>query len=326
MMNNIFIKIFIGTLTFFYIIYHRLLRERIPRELYIHLDNIKLFYYSAILSITFCLVIYNFYLIYKRKFKQKQKNQTKLYLYITNMYKYLKNPLNFFIDSLVSLDAFLKNKTPDYNERENYAHHITEIIAKSFIKFEKFSLLGLIIIRTSIQIFVCLMFFTDIIIYQKFYYFYNFLWMLLIPMIISYISYSINIHAKTNLNDLNSFITLRAIYRKDIDADNANSLENTEIISIDTWYHIVKDSNSESDEIICFNLLNEEIKFNRTTIDQVQLLEFYLQNINMYFNFRLYVDKYQEYKELVETPFNIFKYTIYSICWFYIINYAIHII
>ena len=127
-MNNIF-KIIIGFFIIVYLIYFRVLWVRIPRQLYSNLDLIKIIFYFIILMLMLILLCFNIYKIFTKNNTNKKQNY----------FSFLKKPLNAIIyikESMISFDVFLKNLSPDYDEKTSYFHKIIEDISKFLIKYK----------------------------------------------------------------------------------------------------------------------------------------------------------------------------------------------
>lgn len=97
-------------------------------------------------------------------------------------------------------------------------------------KYSRYSInlaLSIIVLCQSI---VITAFIFDICYLDKFCYFYKYCWLLIFPLIIRYIIYSIDIYAKVNLESLNHYIYVHVIDNKDLEQPFV--LENTPRITL----------------------------------------------------------------------------------------------
>ncbi len=179
--------IILGLFIFVFMFYNRLLYVRIPKELNEDLIFIQILLYSFVTFSTFLLLLNNTYKLYKKVYKLTDKEPSKLMQIFIKFIKHPRNPLNIWINSLTHLDAFIKNNMPIYNSTTTYSDFIIQRIAQVLINYKKYSLKGLLYLQLICQTIVCTLFIIDIIYYNKFDYFYKMLWLLLIPILISYI-------------------------------------------------------------------------------------------------------------------------------------------
>ena len=328
-MNNNYLKIFFGIIIVLYLIYNRLFRLRNPRELYANIDLIKSVLFFIIFSAMVFALLYNIKQWYNSKYGSKNTTKSRYFYFFQQVYQHPKNPLHFWTNSLTSLDGFFKNKMPAYDTHKTYAHHITENLCKVFIRYKNFSLACLLLLKIIPQLIICSTFFVDVVINQKFYYFYKTLWVLIISMLISYIVYSIKLDTDTNFILLNKILTLKVISKSNINInhtftlDAPNNYDNAIPVSLEEWYFIAQKDPEES--YVCYTKLQDDFLKGTEEIKQAIILKYCVDSMYMFFTFRSYLDTYEKYKLMVETPFNILKYTLYSIAWAYIIYYGLYL-
>lgn len=314
-MTTNLIKILIGFVIVSYIIYSRLFMIRVPRDLYNTLTIIQVTFYVVILLYFVILLIYN---CYKFINKNKSKESSKYINFMLEILQNPKNPLIFLYDSLVSFDIFIKNNLPQHDIRRNYGHFICEKLNYFLAKKDPLSiytLLGLVIIP---QFCCCFAFAFDILLYQNFYYFYKIIWFLIIPVVIHYIIYSIDFNTEAQLAYLNDFLIFKII------GNNTESIP----INIDKWYEIrqLLKTDDEKEDIFCAIYLTEE------TLESISdpeiravILQNCLDNMYLFFDCRAYLTKFKEIRQKWIIPFNIIRYTVYILCWLYVLSFGLNL-
>lgn len=303
------IKIVLGLAITIYIIYFRLIFNRTPRELY---ENINVYYiilYFIITVMMLILFLSNIIKLFHKINNNTIKNESMILEYLYKIYSNQLNPLIYWSKSLIAFDAFIKNNTFQYDSRKTYADHIIERIGLLLSTYNRLSIPLLTILHILPQLIVCISFFIDVIIQNKFFYFYKTLWLLIIPMLISYLIYSIAQNLMTNIESLNETLLIVA--------------DNNEIITIYDWFNITKKSMKEETQVVCAICLKEEIV--NPQENQI-ILDYIIKCMNLYYTLHNYMEQYSFYKEYIDYFFNSLKYLIYSSCWFYILFYGISFI
>jgi hypothetical protein len=314
MMNNIII----GVLFLFFILYNRLWRLRIPQN-FTDMANSPYYLLYLLIIISFILaLLISLYQIYVKLLKTNERPNfiTKRLGMIMN-HKY--NPLNILSMGMIELDAFIKNNTPYYDDTHSYSDIIIMKIAYFLFCTKIRTIIVIIFLRLIPQMIVCISFLLDIWFHDKFVYFYKTLILLIIPLIIQYIQYSIENYINTNLQGLDDILIIRILplhlYYKDI------SLEYYDIISIYQKRDILL-SQEGVNYIFNNNLSEEALKsFNGDIISAQASLEKAIDIMNKLFNLNSLLHTFKENKVIIETPFQIFKYTVYIMGWLHILDY-----
>ena len=196
LLENIYIilSIFTGFVITLYIIYIRLILVRLPRDLYVDISLVTFGIYLWILSIFVILFIYTIYKI----FFYKEKPNRIDYL------RYIRPILTFWNNSLESLDNYIKSLF------ENQWDFTVAVGLYCYRKFFKKVVIELAIIFFCIlpKLIVVFAFLIDVLLYQRFNYFYKASILLIIPLIFNYIMYSIFYLAETNIIQLGEDIQL----------------------------------------------------------------------------------------------------------------------
>lgn len=304
-MNN-FLKIVLGLAITIFIIYYRLIFKRTPRELY---ENINVYYiilYFIITVMMLILFLLNIFKLFHKINKNNIKNESMVIEYLYKIYSNPLNPLNYWSKSLIAFDAFIKNNNFQYDSHKTYSDHIIEKIGLLLSTYNKSSIILLTMLRIIPQLIVCISFCIDVIIQNKFLYLYKTLWLLIIPMVISYITYSIAQNLTTNTESLNETLLIVA--------------NNNEIITIYEWFNITKKSIEEKTQVVCAICLKEEIV--NPQENQI-ILDYIIKCMDLYYTLHNYMEQYSFYKEYIDYSFNSLKYFIYTSCWIYILFYGI---
>ena len=93
----------------------------------------------------------------------------------------------------------IKNNLPWYDANKDYNDLVFSKIAQVFCNYPRVSKGTLFCIIVLCPGTVCSALLIDVLVINKFYYFYKTLWLIIFPMIISYILYSIQTLVTTNL-------------------------------------------------------------------------------------------------------------------------------
>lgn len=309
----------LGSFILSYIIYRRLFKARLPKEI-CYTDDLTLVFLNCLVlisSIVILLVtIYNYYKIITNNNYKPITNR--LMIKLQMLYNHPNNPLHFWTNSLIALDIAIKNKIPYYDQNRDYLDIILIFISKYFCKYQRMSINILLLINILMQSIVVACFFTDIVINHKFFYFYKVLWLLIFPLIISYLLYSIKVFININLASLDDILTLRIIKSSNYTKD---SFPNEFIlVTISEWMEISK--SSKENEFLCINTLSEDFLIKNPHHDhanQAVILEYCVDSLNTFFKISSFLISYEKKKNMILLPFNIIKYSFYSYCWTYII-------
>jgi hypothetical protein len=306
------IYIIFGLIIITFLIYNRVLLKRLPRDIFPEITfNITIFYVLFfIISFTF-LILNSYYLLHKLIFKRELRPNK----YLIKFIAYKWNPLNLISRSLVSLDTFIKNQTPRYNELFSYADYYTLKLGQLLCKYKKYTVLSFVSIKVFSEIILCILFLTDIIIFKQFKYFYNNLWLLLIPMLIAYIIYTINKFLKVNLDSIETVLEIRVVPSEEI--PEVIIPDDYKSISIDQWRILSK--SEFKDKLIYYNTLKKDFA-KELSDDQYSAI---LKNVVTFVAISAEIFKFlDEYKDLCgkyEDNINIVKYSIYTLGWGYIL-------
>jgi len=311
------IYIISGLIIISFLLYNRILFKRLPRDILNEISLDVSVFYILCFIISFILLILNSYYLYNKLVLKKELNPNKyLIKFITHKY----NPLNLITKSLVSLDTFIKNHTPRYNENFSYADYYTLKLGQLLFKYKKYTVFSFFIIKFFSEITLCVLFLIDIIIFNQFKYFYNNLWLLLIPMLLTYIIYSINVFLKVNLDGISEILDIKVVPSEEI--PTVIIPDDYKSISVDQWFILSK--SEFKDKLIYYNTLKEG--FAKEISDESHGVV--LRNIVTFLNVcSEIVDFLTEYKELCakyEDKINILKYSIYTTGWGYILIFIIY--
>ena len=311
-MNNI-----LPILGFFivsYIIYNRLFKIRDPRELY-YINDLAFMFLNSILllsSVTILIItIHNYYKLLTNKINNQ--SDSAIVQTLKKLYNSAKNPIHLWASSLIALDIAIKNNIPYYDNHKDYLDVIILYISRIFCKYNKLSitlLLGFSIITQSI---VTSCFFIDIVIFYKFFYFYKTLCLLIIPLIISYLIYSITVFITVNLTSLEDVLFLQVI--KTSEYKKESEINKFTHVTISEWKEISNSSSKE--EYLCLNTFSEKFLIKNPHFndkDKGLYLEYCVDSLNNFYRISSFIDLYNLKKNIIMMPFNILKYSIYSFC------------
>lgn len=314
MKNNIII----GLLFLLFILYNRLWRERLPKFFSDIANSYYYFLYIIIIisfTITLITTLYQIYIKFRKIYREPNYIIKKINIIIEHPY----NPYNIISKSIIVLDAFIKNNTPFYDDSYSYSDIIIMKCASILFSTKIKTILFILFLRLAPQLIVCNCFFIDIIYHEKFLYFYKSLKLLIIPLILQYILYSIENFINTNLQGLNDILVIRKLplqlYSKNV------SLEDYDIISIYEKRDLLLSFESNK-YIFNNNLSNETIASFNGDLQSAQVsLERAIDIMHNLFYLNKGLLIFKEYKFLIEAPFKIVSYIIYIIGWLYILNY-----
>lgn len=297
----------IGSIILSYLLYKRLFKTRLPREIYTTNDlfiistNIFLIITSVVLLL---LTLYTVFLFIQNKEVLPTKN--KLILKIEELY----NPLHLWTNSLVALDIIVKNKMPYYDHNKTYLDLIIMFFGKTLCK-NIIILLTIIIISQSI---VIISLFIDIVIKHKFYYFYKMLWLFIFPLINQYVIYSIKAYLETNLTSLNEDVLILKVIKK-TDFTNDTTIDDFHIVTVMEWYEICK---STADDFLCANILAPVYVKGNHVLDTI-MLNYCVDIMNELFKIQSFLDLYSVWKAKTLAIFNILRFSAYIFCWSFLL-------
>lgn len=314
-MKNKFL-LFSGVIILSAILYNRLFRIRLPRNINTFIDSPYYILYIIILIgfiIMLCSTVLQLYMFLLNIDKKSSIFISKIKLIVDHKY----NPITIISKSLILLDAFIKNLSPNYNDIYSYIDIVIIKIARFLLETNTKIIYTLFILRITPQLIVCFCFIRDILFHQEFNSFYKSLIVLILPLLLQYIQYSIKMLVDTNLEDLDDSLDIRILpshqYTKE------TSFEDYQRISIYDWRDICL--SPEKEDYICYNNLSQKTldEINNDTLIGKHILGKGVSFMSTLFELYNYSYKFDEYKFIIETPINITKYTIYIIGWSYII-------
>lgn len=303
---NRMIFIFIGAFCVCFILYNRLLKERMPKEFSEIAITIKII---MILALIIILVIH--IIKYYQFALSKQSEKNRIFFFFEKYYNKSYNPINIISNSLKEFDIFMKTYSPYYNERETYVDITLKNITLIFLNKKQNVIFVIVLLRLLPNLLVCLCLFIDFFYKNKFFYFYKSLWLLIFPLIVTYIIYSIKVFIESNLAHLNNILLLKIGFL----TNKPIMVEDLKQVSLYEWQEILL--SSEASKYICSNNLTDETKqlFKDDIISAKYCLEYSVDYMKMLFLMDYFLDQYDYYKKKIEIPFNIIKYIIYLIIW-----------
>lgn len=337
MKNKFFILLGLSIVSF--LIYYRLFKVRLPRELpLITNDNFTTISYVYILLIMISLCLANCFKFYAKNtnndfFLNRKNLVTKTIIYILeNPW----NPVNIIKEGLLSLDAAIKNNLP-YRRNpksifiESYGDFIIRKVGIAL--YSNKVLLYLIIygLRIIPKLIVCLTFSIDILVFHKFAYSYKFVWLLIIPMCITYLLHSLKTYTTTNLNMLNTLVSFKINlrpYSLNVETLDENDLENFVNGDIYQWYYCFDYNKNMSEyQFLCqctlndsyveTNLRDKSVVYRNSLLDQAHTYMVVL------FNILMVIKQYEKFQDYWGLLFDISRYFIYTLGWGYLLLYGL---
>lgn len=307
--------IIIGTLLVSIILYARLLKTRIPHDFVMLATG---YYYISSMFITISmliLLISNLIILYKIIYSKRQ--QTSFFTEI--LQKVIKHPYNPILlarNSMIELDAFIKNRVPFYDAHQSYVDLLLINLHKIFFNSTLKRILVIIIFRLLPQVIVCIGFSYDLCYNNSFFYFYKSLWLLIFPLIFSYIAYSVRTFVDTNLESLNDILELKIILESEL--KKGATLSDFVPISVFDWQGLLL--TPEGEDYICHNNLSPETleTYGDDTMSASYSLKYAVNFMKVLFQMSISMTHYERHKLYVESIFNIIKYFIFFIGWAFI--------
>lgn len=319
MMNHYKIRILLGFLLFIFILYNRF-RHREERFLYTSFDFWKLSCYVIICCTMIFLCLKNLLTFYRwLKNLENPPTKNKIILFLKSVICICIKPINYVISNLEILDIYVKNNTPYYDteKEQRYTDVIVQYVGNLLAKYNRISILLTLILIALCQSIVVLSFFADIFFYQKFNYFYKFLWIIIFPLIIQYIIYSIKIYVIANLQSFNENLHIHIM-----DNDTTNSLKKFETLPrITLEQHalilkVYKEQGHMLDISFIYTLSPELLK--DPNINVINTIENSKPLVTMWCKLHFYIIDWENAKKNYLSLFNVIKYFLYSLCWFYL--------
>ena len=281
------ISIFIGTLYVVFVIWNRLIRERLPRDIFIDYNNYILFAYFLLFFSSLYIVIYSLREILQIHAKYRLLN------------KLIEKPIFekiFRIGADIVINYILKGPKNLYEflykniKIRPFIDKVCEFIAISKFTDNISSLYFLLIVKNSINIFLLFIFMVEVFIFHQFHYFYKSLSFLLIPLIIEIFLFMIYHLAKRNKIIIEEWINFPINDR----GDGFNMRLN------------IENKNNPLLEITDENLLLEIMK------EHAKIWHYYLYSC-------MIIDNFYNLEKKVKSYLYIFIYLLYSIGWGYIL-------
>src|SRR5271154_1801065 len=312
MIKNL-IMIIIGCIIVTYFVYFRLIFIRLPKEL-INQSDFHTILYTLAATISLTLFFYTVYKLYKIHYITWYKPPTNiLILWLSNQISTL---FKVYYNSLKAFDDFIKHTI-----LVEHLGQILKSLSVIFIKiFTKVKSKKYIIIYTMLDLMPKIIFliaFSFDVYNHKFYYSYQLVGILFIPLLYKYILFTLREFSEHNIKDMNESILIYYFHSGQIMTsediiDNCKGIINPK----DTYYnpkqrfslHVVDLSESYKQE--CFDN-------GRQLTDD---LMFYSKQMNFFQRIRGNVARL-EIQNKYTIYFNLIRYTIYSILWLYILVY-----
>lgn len=310
MMNrlNRILLIATGIFILSFILYNRVFRYREFHTIFEIARVQKIILYGNLCVLMCTLSLLNAKRLYNYFYPKEPRKIVKKLLILWND---SRNPFHFWSNSLLELDIFIKNSLPMHDEHMSYGDYILGKISKIILKKQFITLIivyGIIIICQTI---VCISLIYDVFMLQKFFYFYKLLWLIIFPIIITYIIYSIRNNVEVNIASLNKVLQFKVISKELYDMNADLSLYTN--LTINEWYTVV--TSSQANNYICYNTLHPDFLLKRNHINQEYVLNYCVDSLNLFFGVRIFLEKYDHIHTTWMSFFNIVKYLTYSICW-----------
>lgn len=323
-----FLYIFFGSMIFLILFYFRVIRTRIPRDLYTNISWVLVIIYV-------CMIMVFLYLIIKMiiKIKNGPKNQIIENEYLIKMISYINRIKKYFYTSLEELDSFLKavilgEKYPQILMK------ISAFISKN-IKFSYGRYFSWIFVFFP-RIIISIVFFIDVVYFNYMEYFYKVLPLALIMLLYKYVIFCLRAFAEGNLK-----LHAKEIYLYEY--------KNNEFIKISTGDYVSRkfsEANRHTNSELMFqeeylfgkNLEKFQFSFSEQTMKEEK--EFFkyasfeevdARLITYYFNMHRWwiypevlIYSSNMYKEEIDGPkFLLFTYCVYFMSWSYMLLYGI---
>lgn len=296
-----FILLIIGFFVTITLLYLRFC-ERFPRNILAESYETLCIYFCITLSFLILFVI----TIYQHKTKYEKKKNV-----FQRIMLHPYNPLTFIGQSMITFDIFIKNSIPMYDHHVNYFDAVLTTSSEWFHKHKNYTLPLLYIIKTLVEFSILLMFFMDVFYLHKFYYFYKVLWLLIIPIMISYYFYSLKLMIQANIESLDEILVLNVIYFDDTSKRS--------ILNITDWLTLCK--SDMKDQIGCFHSLSQTFEETILPEDREPTLKYCVNFLDTAFNLNNFTEDWDNICSKYTFLFNISKYGLYLIGWSYVLIY-----
>jgi hypothetical protein len=201
LLNNKYILIFIGLSIIFYIFYIRIILKRIPKDftipktIYLMLS----FFMSIFFIILLIIKVYRYYRLHYPKTNVNNTNRI-LNFIILRIKDYVTSISTIIFKSLYQVDFIIRDIIP-------FSGNIVEYTGRLLLKVEKIPR-KFLKLKHFISLIVSVIFVIEIIVYKQLDIFYKVLILMLIPLAINYIIYSVKIWVHDQLDSLNDCITV----------------------------------------------------------------------------------------------------------------------
>lgn len=300
-----------GFIILIYLLYRRLLKEHLPKQIVPTDDFLIISYNMCVCAATVALACLNVYSFFKFLSKKEQSESNNLIIIkLKKIYESQRNPINLISKSLIAFDIFIKNQI-----NNDFLDKSIMFITHYFCKYKRLFIYSFIFITLIIQSIVSISFFIDIFIMQKFYYFYKMSWLLIFPLIINYLFYSLKVFLDANFTSLEDVLTLKIAKTSDYlqKQNETNFIE----ITVNDWRELSK--NTPPDIIICNSRLSPNYLETRPFLDQEKTLKYCIKSMDDFFIIDSFLDQYNILRNKILLPFNIIKYFLYSFCWGFLV-------
>ena len=303
----------IGSIILSYILYRRLFKIRLPREIYTTNDIFIISTNICLIITSVILLLFTLYTVFIQN-KEVSLTNNKLILKIKKIYNKAYNPLHLWTNSLVALDILIKNKIPYYDHNKTYLDLIIMFLGKTLSKNIKLNIIILLTIIIISQSIVIISLFIDIVIKHKFYFFYKMLWLFIFPLINQYVIYSIKAYLETNLTSLNEHVLILKVIKK-TDFTNDTTIDDFHIVTVMEWYEICK---STADDFFGANILAPAYVKSNHVLDTI-MLNYCVDIMNELFKIQSFLDLYSVWKAKTLAIFNILRFSAYIFCWSFLL-------
>jgi len=198
-----------GIIIICFIFWSRLIRVRLPKEILTDGSPVEILGVTCLFLLFLILFLYSSNKILPRK-KNKESWVNKIILYISKNY-YLNQFLSFIIYRVIQGPIFV------YNEiyKRVYMRPVIEYIGSHLsAKLNNYKEIFYVIVFVIPKIIPSICFFIDIVVYKEFFYFYNSLVLLIIPLIINVILFVIQDHSLKQKDRIEHFFIFEEVDTK----------------------------------------------------------------------------------------------------------------
>jgi hypothetical protein len=304
-----------------YIFFSRIL-IKLPKELSTSLTYFEAFFVAIVILFFLGLFILNLRVYYKLFYSEEISPQSS---FITKIVTWLNlHVVSIYWNSLKEIDDFIKHtvlgpRLGTFMDKNYNAFHDRRGVTSLTRIYDYIWLCFNFLPRVVV---LCLLI-LDVFYYHKFHYVYIWGWLLLLPSIYNYIVFSYREFSEYNIDLINDNIV--HFFKDDYCLTTEDIINHACLIAMARRLFLKDETMIDIDELHDSVKLIQEYKDENNIDDDsfIRILMFYQERLIYFYTCRRDVAIFESFKRYYGIIFNIIRFLLYSIIWFYVLMYGL---